>query len=58
MILIMIELVYLCEKKILARLKQKTTFALMCIVMKKAGFPIHISDQKFENSVDLLLVID
>ena len=52
------ELNFLKIKKILARLKQKTTFALMCIVMKKAGFPIHISDQKFENSVDLLLVID
>ena len=25
---------FLCEKKILATLKQKTTFSLMCIVMK------------------------
>ena len=34
MILIMMKLNFLCEKKILARLKQKATFALMCIVMK------------------------
>ena len=38
MILIMIELSFLFEKKILAKLKQKTAFALMCIVMKKADF--------------------
>ena len=34
MILIMMKLNFLCEKKILARLKQKATFALMCIVTK------------------------
>ena len=34
MILIMIKLGFLCKKKILARLKQKTTFALMCSAMK------------------------
>ena len=33
-ILIMKELSFLCEKKILARLKQKTTFVLMYFVMK------------------------
>ena len=34
MILIMIELIFLQEKKILARLKRRTTFALMFFVMK------------------------
>ena len=33
-ILIMIELGFLCEKKILARLKLRTTFALTCFFMK------------------------
>ena len=34
-------------------------FPLMRFVMKKnLTFPIYISDQKFENSMDLLLVID
>ena len=30
----MMELNFLCEKKFLARLKQKTTFALMCFVKR------------------------
>ena len=34
MILIMIELNFLCEKKILARLKKRTIFALTCFDMK------------------------
>ena len=34
MILIMIELNFLCERNILARLKQKATFGLMCLVTK------------------------
>ena len=34
MILIMTELNFLCEEKILARLGKRTIFALMCIVMK------------------------
>ena len=61
MILIMMVLNFLCEKKILTRFKQKTTFALMCFVMcyeNKLTFPIYISDQELENSMDLLLVID
>ena len=33
-ILIMIKLNFLCKKKILARLKQKIIFALMCLVTK------------------------
>ena len=28
----------------------------MCIAVKKLTFPIYISDQKFENTIDLLLV--
>ena len=34
MILIIMGLGFLYEKNILARLREKTTFALMCIVMK------------------------
>ena len=34
MVLIMMELNFLCEKKILERLKQKITFELTCFVMK------------------------
>ena len=37
------------REKTLARLKQKATFKLV--------FPIHVLNQKFENSMDLLLVI-
>ena len=37
-ILIMMLLGFLCEKKILARLKGKTIFVLMCIVMKTKWF--------------------
>ena len=40
MILIMIELNFLCEKKVLVRLKQKTTFALTCFVTKLIDFSI------------------
>ena len=51
----MMGLTFLCEKKILARLKQKNN---ICIFQNKLTFPIYISDQKFEDSVDLLLVTD
>ena len=34
MVLIMMEFGFLCEKKILARLRQKAVFALMYFVMK------------------------
>ena len=34
MILIMMKLNFLCEKKILARLEKRTTFALTCFGMK------------------------
>ena len=38
MILIMMELNLLCEKEILARLKRRTVFASLCIVMKIGWF--------------------
>ena len=57
MILIMIELNFLCESKILARLKKRTKFALTCFE-NKLVFPIYVPDQKFENLMDLWLVID
>ena len=50
-ILIMMGLNFLCEKKILARLKKEQ-------YLHKLPFPIAASDQKFENSMDLLLVTD
>ena len=56
----MIELNFLCEKKILARFKKKKNN--ICINMicyeNKLVFPSYVSDQKFENSMDSLLVID
>ena len=51
-ILIMMELNFLCEKKILARLKKVFCYE------NKLTFPIYVSDQKFENSMELLLLID
>ena len=59
MILIMIELNFLSERNILARLKKRTKFALTCSVKKnRLTFAIYDSHQKFENSMDLLLAID
>ena len=54
----MIGLVSLYEKKILARLKKKN---IICINVycyeNKLTFPIYVSDQKFENSTNLLLLV-
>ena len=59
MILTMMELNLLQTKKILAKLKKRTTFALNVYCYEnKLTFPICISDQEFENSIDLLLVTD
>ena len=58
--LIMMKLSFPCEKKILARLKWKNNrckYNVFCHENKFA-FPIHVSDQKFENTTDLLLLID
>ena len=59
MILIMTELNFLCEKKILARLEKKNNICVNVYCYEnKLTFSIYVSDQKFENSMDLLLVID
>ena len=50
---------FLLEKNILARLEKRAIFALPCFVMKMSWFfPIYVSNQKFENSMDLLLIND
>ena len=50
---------FLFEKKILARLKKRTIFALIVFCYKnKLVFPIYVSNQKFEKSMDLSLIID
>ena len=54
----MMELNFLFEKKILARSKKRTTFILMFCYENRLTFPIYVSDQKFDNSMDLLLVTD
>ena len=59
MILILMELNFLCEKKILVRLKKKNYICInVYFYESKLTFPIYFSDQKFENSMNLLLVID
>ena len=53
------ELTFLQIKKILAKLKKRTTFALMCIVMKTSWFfQYTFQIKKFENLMDLLLIIN
>ena len=47
---------FLCEKKILTRLKGKTAFVLMCFVMKVNRLFQYTIEMK--NLMDLLLVID
>ena len=54
----MMELSFLFKKKILARLKKRTIFASVCLVMKMSWFFQFVLDQKFEDSIDLLLLID
>ena len=50
---------FLFQKKIIAELKDKRIFALMCFVIKNGlTYPVDISDQKFHNSMDLLLILD
>ena len=58
-ITIMIELNFLCKKKILGRLKQETTFALTCLVTKMGWlFQFTFQIKKFGNSSDLSLITD
>ena len=53
------ELNFLCEKRILARLETKNNICINVFCHEiKLFFPIHVSDQEFENSMDLLLVIN
>ena len=54
----MMELSFMCKKKILARLKRKNICINVFGYKKGLIFPIYVSDQKFENSMDLLLSID
>ena len=57
MILIMTELGFLCEKKILSKLKRKSNISINVFCYEnRLGLPINVSNQKFENSMDLLLV--
>ena len=50
---------FLFEKKILARLRRKKNICInVYYYEKKLTFPIYISDQKFKNSIDLLLLAD
>ena len=53
------ELNFLYKKKILARLKRNNNISINVFGHEnKLVFPIYISDQKFKNSMDLLLLID
>ena len=53
------ELNFLFQKKIIARLKDKTIFALMYICYENnMAYPVYLSNQKFHNSMDLLLIAD
>ena len=58
--LIMMKLSFPCKKMILARLKWKNNRCKYNVFCHKNNFafPIHVSDQKFENTIDLLLLID
>ena len=59
MVLIMMELSFMLEKKILSKIETKSNICIkVCCYENKLVFPIYISNQKFENSIDLLLAID
>ena len=58
MILIMTGLSFLCEKKILARLKKNNICINVFCYENQLNFPIYISDQEFKISMDLLLVMN
>ena len=48
---------FLFFKKILARLKSKIIFALVCFVMQNnLAYLVYVSNEKFENCMDLLLI--
>ena len=56
MILIMKVLVFLFLEKILARLKKEIKFALMFCYENNLVYPVHISNQAFENCMYLLMI--
>ena len=59
MILIMMELNFLCQKKNLVKLETKSNICMNVFCYEnELTFPIYISDQKVENSIGLLLIID
>ena len=50
---------FLCQKIVLGKLKWKTKFASIFFCYEnKLIYPVHILDQKFENSMDLLPIFD
>ena len=56
MVLIMMGLGFLCN---LSKIETKSNICTIEFYYEnRLVFPIYISDQKFENSIDLLLVID
>ena len=57
-ILVMMDLNFICEKKILARFKQKAIFVSMCFAMISTDFANLHFRSIFKNSIDLSLLID
>ena len=58
MILIMIELSFLWDKNFCARLAKNNICINVFCYENRLVFPIYISNQKFENAMDLLLITD
>ena len=54
----MMELSFLYMKKIFTKLKKKNICINVFGYENKLIFPIYISDQTFEDSMDLLLLVD
>ena len=55
----MMELNFLCKKKILEKIETRKNICINFLCYEnKLTFPIYISDQKFENLMGLLLIID
>ena len=59
MVVVMIGLDFLCKKKKISKIKKKNNICISVFCYEnKLVFPIYVSDQKFENSMDLLLLTD
>ena len=55
----MMELNFLCQKEIFSKIETKNNICVNVFCYEnKLIFPIYIWDQNFENSMDLLLIID